>query len=177
MKLMLLHRICNTGRALWSPNNATFLRAFIFFGRAVTYIIVHFALIFIDSCYVLSFSIIMLNTSLHNPNVKEKVMKLYCTAIYLFSILANSWSIYIYEQRNKWWKRFPYWHVKGKMFDNHIIFIHYCDCTHLNLLMALTRLLKIIVFITFWNLGKKHKREMCKHVSGLLREIRDWGRC
>ncbi|XP_053508484.1 cytohesin-2 [Ictalurus furcatus] len=26
----------------------------------------------IDSCYILSFSIIMLNTSLHNPNVKEK---------------------------------------------------------------------------------------------------------
>jgi cytohesin len=26
-----------------------------------------------DACYVLSFSIIMLNTSLHNPNVKDKV--------------------------------------------------------------------------------------------------------
>lgn len=25
-----------------------------------------------DTCYVLSFAIIMLNTSLHNPNVKEK---------------------------------------------------------------------------------------------------------
>ena len=26
----------------------------------------------IDTCYVLSFSIIMLNTSLHNPSVKDK---------------------------------------------------------------------------------------------------------
>ena len=25
-----------------------------------------------DTCYILSFAIIMLNTSLHNPNVKEK---------------------------------------------------------------------------------------------------------
>lgn len=25
-----------------------------------------------DTCYILSFSIIMLNTSLHNPNVKDK---------------------------------------------------------------------------------------------------------
>ena len=25
-----------------------------------------------DACYVLSFAIIMLNTSLHNPNVKDK---------------------------------------------------------------------------------------------------------
>lgn len=25
-----------------------------------------------DTCYVLSFAIIMLNTSLHNPNVKDK---------------------------------------------------------------------------------------------------------
>lgn len=28
--------------------------------------------IFIDTCYVLSFAIIMLNTSLHNPSVKDK---------------------------------------------------------------------------------------------------------
>jgi len=27
---------------------------------------------FTDTCYVLSFAIIMLNTSLHNPSVKEK---------------------------------------------------------------------------------------------------------
>jgi len=27
----------------------------------------------VDTCYVLSFSIIMLNTGLHNPNVKDKV--------------------------------------------------------------------------------------------------------
>lgn len=27
---------------------------------------------FVDTCYVLSFSIIMLNTSLHNANVKNK---------------------------------------------------------------------------------------------------------
>lgn len=27
---------------------------------------------FVDTCYVLSFAIIMLNTSLHNPSVKEK---------------------------------------------------------------------------------------------------------
>ena len=27
---------------------------------------------FIDTCYVLSFAVIMLNTSLHNPNVKDK---------------------------------------------------------------------------------------------------------
>ena len=26
-----------------------------------------------DTCYVLSFSIIMLNTALHNPNVKTKI--------------------------------------------------------------------------------------------------------
>lgn len=26
-----------------------------------------------DACYILSFAIIMLNTSLHNPNVKNKV--------------------------------------------------------------------------------------------------------
>lgn len=26
----------------------------------------------LDTCYVLSFAIIMLNTSLHNPNVKDK---------------------------------------------------------------------------------------------------------
>jgi Sec7-like guanine-nucleotide exchange factor len=26
-----------------------------------------------DACYILSFAIIMLNTSLHNPNVKHKV--------------------------------------------------------------------------------------------------------
>lgn len=26
----------------------------------------------VDTCYVLSFAIIMLNTSLHNPNVKDK---------------------------------------------------------------------------------------------------------
>ncbi len=25
-----------------------------------------------DTCYILSFAIIMLNTSLHNPNVKDK---------------------------------------------------------------------------------------------------------
>ena len=30
-------------------------------------------LVTIDTCYVLSFSIIMLNTGLHNPNVKDKV--------------------------------------------------------------------------------------------------------
>lgn len=29
-------------------------------------------LCFLDTCYVLSFAIIMLNTSLHNPNVKDK---------------------------------------------------------------------------------------------------------
>lgn len=29
-------------------------------------------LLLIDTCYVLSFAIIMLNTSLHNPNVKDK---------------------------------------------------------------------------------------------------------
>ena len=29
-------------------------------------------ILFEDTCYVLSFSIIMLNTSLHNPNVKNK---------------------------------------------------------------------------------------------------------
>lgn len=28
--------------------------------------------IFADTCYILSFAIIMLNTSLHNPNVKDK---------------------------------------------------------------------------------------------------------
>lgn len=28
--------------------------------------------IFTDTCYVLSFAIIMLNTSLHNPNVRDK---------------------------------------------------------------------------------------------------------
>lgn len=27
---------------------------------------------FLDTCYILSFAIIMLNTSLHNPNVKDK---------------------------------------------------------------------------------------------------------
>ncbi len=27
---------------------------------------------FADTCYILSFAIIMLNTSLHNPNVKDK---------------------------------------------------------------------------------------------------------
>lgn len=27
---------------------------------------------FPDTCYVLSFAVIMLNTSLHNPNVKDK---------------------------------------------------------------------------------------------------------
>lgn len=27
---------------------------------------------FTDTCYVLSFAIIMLNTSLHNPNVRDK---------------------------------------------------------------------------------------------------------
>ena len=26
-----------------------------------------------DTCYILSFSIIMLNTALHNPNVKQKI--------------------------------------------------------------------------------------------------------
>ena len=26
-----------------------------------------------DTCYVLSFAIIMLNTALHNPNVKQKI--------------------------------------------------------------------------------------------------------
>lgn len=31
-----------------------------------------FCVIFVDTCYVLSFSIIMLNTSLHNPSVKDK---------------------------------------------------------------------------------------------------------
>lgn len=29
-------------------------------------------LLFADTCYVLSFAIIMLNTSLHNPNVRDK---------------------------------------------------------------------------------------------------------
>lgn len=28
--------------------------------------------LFTDTCYVLSFAIIMLNTSLHNPNVRDK---------------------------------------------------------------------------------------------------------
>jgi len=28
--------------------------------------------LFLDTCYVLSFAIIMLNTSLHNPSVKDK---------------------------------------------------------------------------------------------------------
>lgn len=27
----------------------------------------------VDTCYILSFSIIMLNTALHNPNVKPKI--------------------------------------------------------------------------------------------------------
>lgn len=31
-----------------------------------------FCLVFTDTCYVLSFAVIMLNTSLHNPNVKDK---------------------------------------------------------------------------------------------------------
>ena len=31
-----------------------------------------FCLFLLDTCYVLSFAIIMLNTSLHNPNVKDK---------------------------------------------------------------------------------------------------------
>lgn len=29
-------------------------------------------MLFADTCYVLSFAIIMLNTSLHNPNVRDK---------------------------------------------------------------------------------------------------------
>lgn len=29
-------------------------------------------ILFLDTCYVLSFAIIMLNTSLHNPSVKDK---------------------------------------------------------------------------------------------------------
>lgn len=32
----------------------------------------HLCLLFPDTCYVLSFAIIMLNTSLHNPNVRDK---------------------------------------------------------------------------------------------------------
>lgn len=32
----------------------------------------HMSLLFTDTCYVLSFAIIMLNTSLHNPNVRDK---------------------------------------------------------------------------------------------------------
>ena len=31
---------------------------------------------FTDACYILSFAIIMLNTSLHNPNVKHKVREM-----------------------------------------------------------------------------------------------------
>lgn len=31
-----------------------------------------FMYMFADTCYVLSFAIIMLNTSLHNPNVRDK---------------------------------------------------------------------------------------------------------
>lgn len=39
----------------------------------IIYIIMSYALLFfLDTCYVLSFAIIMLNTSLHNPSVKEK---------------------------------------------------------------------------------------------------------
>lgn len=35
-------------------------------------LVLTFCAIYVDTCYVLSFSIIMLNTSLHNPSVKDK---------------------------------------------------------------------------------------------------------
>lgn len=43
---------------------------------------------YLDACYILSFSIIMLNTTLHNPNVKDKVI---CHMI----ITWLSWLIFI----------------------------------------------------------------------------------
>ena len=36
-----------------------------------------------DTCYVLAYAIIMLNTSLHNPSVKNKVMCIYSLSVYI----------------------------------------------------------------------------------------------
>ena len=43
----------------------------------------------IDACYIVSFAIIMLNTSLHNPNVKNKVKTL-IIIISIYYILLSS---------------------------------------------------------------------------------------
>ncbi len=37
-----------------------------------SYWVLYLFFVFADTCYVLSFAVIMLNTSLHNPNVRDK---------------------------------------------------------------------------------------------------------
>ncbi len=93
----------------------------------------------VDACYIVSFAIIMLNTSLHNPNVKKRVsyykeqqflqyplylyystlfyiIVLQCDTIsqlvllflhfsFIFPILANTRTVYIYESRHQWRQR------------------------------------------------------------------------
>lgn len=54
-------RVCPT---LWVPSGAFLCARGVFLNASL--------LCFLDTCYVLSFAIIMLNTSLHNPNVKDK---------------------------------------------------------------------------------------------------------
>ena len=48
-----------------------------------------FLIVCLDTCYVLSFSVIMLNTSLHNPSVKDKVRGLLSMSIHVDSPFAR----------------------------------------------------------------------------------------
>lgn len=91
-----------------------------------------------DACYILSFAIIMLNTSLHNPNVKHKVkererdaygFQWYCISVKLWKCntvklfysyfshfhLANSGAVYINESWHQWWQGPPCWHAKSEL--------------------------------------------------------------
>lgn len=40
--------------------------------ESIKHYVTLFLVVLADTCYILSFSVIMLNTSLHNPNVKDK---------------------------------------------------------------------------------------------------------
>lgn len=52
----------------------------------------------IDTCYVLAYAIIMLNTSLHNPSVKNKVMcSLSLHLIVVTPAIAHTGELHQYE--------------------------------------------------------------------------------
>ena len=64
-------KYCDQNEKVFTSTGNSDMRSFSNLVKETTPIML--VLFFLDTCYVLSFSIIMLNTSLHNPSVKDKV--------------------------------------------------------------------------------------------------------